>query len=323
MKVFYLVGIPGSGKSHFASELAKKEKAIIVSSDAIRKELFGDSEKQKKTNMVYRTLYERVNKMVLEGNNVIIDATNIERERRMFSLHKLDRLKLPNLEKICYYFDTPYEKAVERNALRSRVVESRILEKMRNNMEIPLIGEGFDAVHIIHDKSPYLVGKEQFVELVESGANYQTLFEGLQAIPMFRDIYQFDQENVHHQFLLCEHTYYVYEYVNEYYEGEDKFVLQVAALFHDVGKPTCKKYKQVRQTYAYFGHENVSTQMACHFLYELGFEEAFIQQVLDIIQLHMLISFGGDRGASEIYHLIGGEQLTNLYFFREADRFAK
>lgn len=35
-KLFMLVGLSGSGKSTFAQKLAKEEKAIIVSSDAIR-----------------------------------------------------------------------------------------------------------------------------------------------------------------------------------------------------------------------------------------------------------------------------------------------
>jgi len=41
------------------------------------------------------------------------------------------------------------------------------------------------------------------------------------------------------------------------------------------------------------------------------------------VQFHMLIQYGGDKGGSEIYHLLDGDLLTRLYFFREADQFAK
>lgn len=322
-KVIYLVGIPGSGKSSFAEELAKKEQAIVLSSDTIRHELFGEESKQKKTNLVYRTLYERVNELLLERKNVIIDATNVERERRMFSLQKINRLGLKNVRKICFYFDTPYDICLERNQKRSRQVEGRILEKMRKNLEYPLLGEGFDDIQIVHVSGEYEINKEEFLSLVASEVSYEELYERLKTVKPFKEMYRFNQENPHHQFLLCEHTSYVYQYVNEYYEGEDKLILQLTALFHDSGKPFCKKYKPLRGNYSYYQHENVSAQMASHFLNQLGFDKDLVKQVVELVQLHMLISFGGDEGASEIYHLLGGEMLTKLYFFREGDMFAK
>ena len=41
-KFYMIVGIPGSGKSTIAEEIALKEPAIIVSSDVIRGDLYGD-----------------------------------------------------------------------------------------------------------------------------------------------------------------------------------------------------------------------------------------------------------------------------------------
>jgi hypothetical protein len=67
----------------------------------------------------------------------------------------------------------------------------------------------------------------------------------------------------------------------------------------------------------------VSGQMVYHFLNELGFDEQFIREVTNIVQLHMLINYGGAEGETKIYHLVGPETLTKLYFFREADKFAK
>ncbi|HAU35476.1 MAG TPA: phosphohydrolase, partial [Lysinibacillus sp.] len=55
MKVIFTVGLPGSGKSTFVKQLAKRENAVVLSSDAIRQELFGDATKQK-SRQVFRTL---------------------------------------------------------------------------------------------------------------------------------------------------------------------------------------------------------------------------------------------------------------------------
>ena len=318
MKVIFTVGLPGSGKSTFVKQLAISENAVILSSDAIRQELFGDATKQK-SRVVFRTLYERLNNLVAKGFSVIVDATNIERDRRVFALRKLPS----SIKKECYYFDTPYSICVARNQQRKRHVPLLVMEKMRKHLEFPTVGEGFDVVHIVHDSSPYEISQQQFIALIQSQPTYEELFQTLRSIPLFKEIYQFDQENPFHQFLLCQHTYFVLAYINEYYMESDKLALQIAALFHDVGKPFCKKYKPFQQRYGYFGHENVSAQLVCHFLLELGFEENFVLKVVYLVQFHMLIQYGGDKGGSEIYHLLDGDLLTRLYFFREADQFAK
>lgn len=318
MKVIFTVGLPASGKSTFVQKLAKTENAVILSSDTIRQELFGDATKQK-SRLIFRVLYERLNELVAKGYSVIVDATNIERERRMFALKKLPA----TIQKECYYFDTPYSICVARNQQRKRIVPLAIMEKMAKHLEFPTAGEGFDEVHIVHESTPYAISRQQFVTLLERQPSYEELFQALQAIPAFQQMYRFNQENPYHQFLLCQHTYFVLTYVNEYYTENDKLALQIAALFHDSGKPFCKKYKPLQERYGYFGHENVSAQIVCHFLLELGFDRDFVLKVIHLVQFHMLIQYGGDKGSSQIYHLADADLLTKLYFFREADQFAK
>ena len=41
-KLFLMIGLPASGKSTLAEQIAKSEDAEIVSSDNIRKELYGE-----------------------------------------------------------------------------------------------------------------------------------------------------------------------------------------------------------------------------------------------------------------------------------------
>ncbi|PEL14387.1 AAA family ATPase [Bacillus sp. AFS017336] len=317
-KVIYMIGLPGSGKSEKAKQIAKKENAVILSTDELRQTLFFNVNKQKKTNLLYMELYKRANRYLADGKSVLIDATNIERERRMKALSKF-----ASFQKECYYMDVPYELCVERNSKRKRVVEERILVKMRKNFDFPLKNEGWDMIHIIHESSSYEITKEKITELLVSEVSYEKLFEELKSVEFFRKMKGFDQENPYHSMPLCQHTYGVIEYINEMYVEKDKLILQMAALFHDVGKLFCKTFKVTKGYYSYFGHEKVSSQIAFHFLSELGFEEEFIQAVLGIIEMHMLINYGGNEGATEIYHLLGDDLLAKLYFFREADTFAK
>lgn len=317
-KLIFMLGISGSGKSHQAKEIAKKEKAVIVSTDAIRKELFGDESRQKNTNHVFYEVYSRIEKALAEGRSVILDATNLDREKRIKALQKF-----PDVEKECYYFDVPYSVCLQRNQNRKRKVENAVLEKMRKNFHFPIINEGWDRIHILHEKAPYNISKAEFVGLLQKEPAYDELFASLKDIPIFKEMHHFNQENPHHQHPLCKHTYHAFEYVNAFYTEKDKQVMQVVALFHDIGKPFCKTYKKLKGYYTYYGHEYVSAQIACHFLYELGFSEAFIHEALHLIQYHMKINYGGQEAVSEIYRLLGDEYLWKLYFFKEADMYAK
>lgn len=52
-KLFIMCGLSGSGKSTIAKDLAIKHNAEIVSSDAIREELFGSCQDQSDKKRMY------------------------------------------------------------------------------------------------------------------------------------------------------------------------------------------------------------------------------------------------------------------------------
>lgn len=321
-KLILMVGLPGSGKSSYAKIIAKKEKAVIVSTDDIRYELFGDERQQKNSSKVFYEVYSRIEEHLSNQRNVVFDATNLDRKRRIHVISKFEE-KFQHLQIMACYMDTPFEICVKRNASRKKQVENWVLEKLRKSMTIPFYSEGFDEIITVHESVNLGISNDEFVSLLKEEKSYQELFERLVHIPMFHKMKDFNQENPHHSLTLCKHTYSVLEYINAFYEGEDQLLMQVAALFHDIGKLFCKKFKPLKGYYSYYAHELVSSQIAFHFLYELGFEEEFIFQVIGIIEMHMKIAYGGESGASEIYHLLGGDLLTKLYIFNEADRFAK
>jgi predicted kinase len=76
-------GLPGTGKSTLARELANRLSAVHVSSDIIRKEMsarpgYGPEDKAR----VYDELVERISGLLLEGKSVIADATFYRRSLR-------------------------------------------------------------------------------------------------------------------------------------------------------------------------------------------------------------------------------------------------
>lgn len=168
-----LVGVPGSGKSTLAETLD----GVVVSSDNIREELWGDANaqydenfakkklrrkgvdisqmteeeciKQYKTvcnNSVFSTMGYRVRKFLNEGKNVIYDATNIDSYSRK-SL--LERYKGLYDKAIAYYFDIPIEVAKARNKMRSRQVPDEVIERMYSKIQKPSKNEGFSEIHVV------------------------------------------------------------------------------------------------------------------------------------------------------------------------------
>jgi len=316
--IHMLAGIPGSGKSHYAKELCKRERAVLVSTDAIREQLFGSESKQKSSYLVFDRAFAEMERALGSGRNVVFDATNVSRERR---LKLLKRFKDVPVE--CHVFDTPYALARERILARKRKIEDKVLTKFAKNAEFPVLGEGFHHLHLVHASAPTGLERARLEGLLASSPNHDELFRYLTDSAHFQVMLGFDQENPHHSKTLSEHTFAVLEYINTCYEGEHLLGMQLAALFHDAGKPFCKVWKESRGYYSYFGHEHVSAAIACHVLKELGYDDEFILHVVNLVSFHMEILHGGDAGASRIYHLLGENMLAELYFFAEADTFAK
>lgn len=80
--IHMLAGIPGSGKSHYAKELCRREKADLVATDTIRDRLFGSESKQKNTYLVFDEAFAEIEQALRLGRNVVFDATNVSRDRR-------------------------------------------------------------------------------------------------------------------------------------------------------------------------------------------------------------------------------------------------
>ena len=139
-------GLPASGKSTYSQWLAENGVFFRVCPDLIRKELYGDENIQGDGKEVFSIAYHRIKELGSVGGNVVFDATNIDRNRRM----KLVKEMRPHFDIIiCKWFSTPYDICVERNAERERQVPKEVILKMAWNFQPPTLDEGFDYVEEI------------------------------------------------------------------------------------------------------------------------------------------------------------------------------
>ena len=94
-KLTMLIGVSGVGKSTFAKQLKDAgEIDLIISSDALRAELFGDENEQNRNNELFNELHNRIRKALKEGKRVGYDATNLSSSNCCFSLSSFSLLAI-------------------------------------------------------------------------------------------------------------------------------------------------------------------------------------------------------------------------------------
>lgn len=145
MKITVLVGIPGSGKSTWVKE-SYDGNGEVLSSDAIREELYGDEAIQGNPSEVFDELYYRMEECLKRDLDVVIDATSIGKRERYTTIKMA---KQYNAELEAIVFKTPIAVCIRRNDERVRTVPDYAMDHMIRKFEDPTIAEGFDAIRVI------------------------------------------------------------------------------------------------------------------------------------------------------------------------------
>ena len=141
-----LVGIPGSGKTTCAKKyIEQNPNAIHLSSDAIRKELYGDENIQGNPGDVFSLMQRRAIGALNNGNHVIYDATNITRKDRAGIIGIC-----PKFAKIeCHIIWAPIEVCIKRDTERERTVGKEVIDRMIKRFQAPYYDEGIDEIVIV------------------------------------------------------------------------------------------------------------------------------------------------------------------------------
>lgn len=293
--VFYLLcGAPASGKSTFAGNIAKFN-YHIVSSDAIRAELYGDESIQQDHAKVFSIARERIINHLKAGHNIVFDATNMKYKDRMATMREVN--KFSNVTKCCLIFAEPIEILFERNFLRSRQVPEEVICRMIENFEMPTYAEGFDCIEVVN-KTP---------------------------IPMTSDLRRacsFDQENSNHSLSLLDHCITAARYIRYNTPAEKDSFLYNAALLHDIGKLETKTFfntKGIETTNAhYYRHENVGAYRVL--LYSEPWSNMERIYIAQLVCYHMVpYSVKTEEAIARWRNRIGSKLYDNVLLIHEAD----
>jgi len=155
----FLIGPPGSGKSTFAVQLLKLDpNTVIVSTDQIRRELFGDEGIQGDWSMIEKQVIARMFEAFLAKRPVIYDATNAKRDWRLSILRQVaDK----NVQWIAWHLQTPLSLCQVWNKQRQRQVPFAVIEELYQMLQDspPHVEEGFVAVKEL----PFTIQKRQLL----------------------------------------------------------------------------------------------------------------------------------------------------------------
>lgn len=144
-RLIFLIGLPGSGKTTYAkNNLSNCE---ILSSDSIRKELFGDETCQADNKLIFSTLYERAKEHLKNGKDVVIDATNVKLIERQKALSEFKDF---SVKRIAIVINTPVKECIERDKSRVRTVGKNVIYKFKKIFSKPTKEEGFDEIIYIN-----------------------------------------------------------------------------------------------------------------------------------------------------------------------------
>lgn len=297
-KLYMMIGIPASGKSTIAKEIAKSEEAIIVSSDEIRNELLGDINDQTQNAKVFEEVERRLKINIKEGRNVIFDATNINYKKRRDWLNRFNKY---NVEKIGILVATPYEECLLRNSQRERKVPEEVIKRMYFNFYIPQYYEGFDEIQIKY--------------------NSDHIF-------FFDDLEDMKQDNPHHSLTVLKHC----KKTEEILQKQNKKLsipINFAGRLHDIGKLKTKTFinmKGEKTDIAHFyNHEKVSAYDSLFYInlrskVNLKNDVDFVLEVLKLIQWHMLPwSNMSEKTEKKYKNLLGEDFWNNLMILHKAD----
>lgn len=332
--LYFMVGISGSGKSTIAGDLSNALNIKVISSDAIRYEIYGDENIQDNPQRIFNILHKRVKEELKNGRSVIYDATNLSMKRRVAFLKETKNIYC---EKICIIVNTPFSECVLRNELRERTVPYDVLIRQRNSFQCPYFYEGWDKILITNTDMGNLSVLEdtlRYLVSVEHNNPHHTLTIGEHMIKA-KDYCI--KKSAKYSALVSKKTRSMEEVEQLQKEADQWSEIAFAALYHDIGKAITKTFydkkgKPTEEAH-YYNHQNVSAYMI---LSNLSYSsKVFGDAALDIednisywlkitvlVQWHMEYYLRKGKAWEKFANLIGEELVELLDKLHEADKAA-
>lgn len=143
MTTLYLIcGIPGSGKTTLAHQLAQQHNAKIHSYDNIP----NARQNSDRDGIIKKQWIEAMNADLRNGHSVVCDSTNLTSDSRKWVTQRLVSCKKVLIVKV-----VPLETCLQRNARRQARLPDFVVTQAAQRLEAPTPEEGWEEIRISRD----------------------------------------------------------------------------------------------------------------------------------------------------------------------------
>lgn len=239
-KFYMLIGPPASGKSTLAREMQIEYGYTVVSSDAIRKQLYGDESIQGNPKEVFDIVRKEIVQAMRDGKDVVYDATNMSRKDRRGILSNINT----DTDKIAMIVWTSLFDCCIRDKDRQRTVGEDVINNMIGKFQYPYYDEGFDRIEWTTTE-----------DLSDENGYVSDLHKDIWSVAIIME-----HNNSHHSLTVGEHCYRVGKELAIKYPADKELI--ISGYNHDIGKIFTKGFRDCngRETKEahYYGHSGYS-----------------------------------------------------------------
>lgn len=300
-----MVGISGSGKSSYAREIPHTE---IVSSDAVRAELYGNESVQGDPRKIFNIVHSRIKKLLREDKNVVYDATNLNAKRRKAFLRSLKNEDI-KCRKWCYVVMTPWQICMARRSqgMGVREVSPDVIARQVRQFQLPQYGEGWDKIELVRG-----FGQLDDVERYDP----KRIMEAYCNMP---------HDNHHHTLSIYDHCATAAALIDE---DEKSQLLHDIGFYHDIGKFYTKQFNDAKgnptEEAHYYGHDNVGAYILATWavMYKKEWRKNYWYLVACCANYHMMYRFMADEKRKEFEAKADSTFIRLLQQLVEADKLA-
>ena len=196
----------------------------------------------------------------------------------------------------------------------------RFAIKYGMTMDDELVAAIHANVNLIHNISKERI-TDEFRKMFATGqpvTEYFSLFSDLitAIIPEMKPCVNFNQNNKYHKHDVYEHMLSV---VDSCSKNTDKFAIQMAALFHDIGKP--RSYIVGEDGYGHFyGHPDVSAEITIEALKkDFRLSRCESERILELVKYHDMDISPTEKSVRRALNKHGEEYMQDWMILKQAD----
>ena len=135
-------------------------------------------------------------------------------------------------------------------------------------------------------------------------------------VPELSRTIDYDQRNPHHNRNLFDHILCVLD------NSPAKLTLRMAALLHDIGKPSAFSMDE-KGIGHYYNHDKIGGQKSSTILNRLKCSNEFMDEVILFVREHMFYSDISDKGIKRQLNRVGKDKIFDLMELKRADMMCK